>query len=56
MVGALICLGLVSSISAMTWIGPRVTMTMGEDMPHAARFRAQIGKRRAGHGHPVPAR
>ena len=30
-VGALICLGLVSSISAMTWIGPRVTMTMGED-------------------------
>src|SRR6202041_2721443 len=24
-VGALICLGLVSSISAMTWIGPRVT-------------------------------
>ena len=33
MVGALICLGLVSSISAMTWIGPRVTMTMGEDIP-----------------------
>ena len=32
-VGALICLGLVSSISAMMWIGPRVTMTMGEDMP-----------------------
>ncbi len=32
-VGALISLGLVSSISAMTWIGPRVTMTMGEDMP-----------------------
>jgi APA family basic amino acid/polyamine antiporter len=32
-VGALICLGLVSSISAMTWIGPRVTMTMGEDVP-----------------------
>jgi APA family basic amino acid/polyamine antiporter len=31
-VGALISLGLVSSISAMTWIGPRVTMTMGEDM------------------------
>jgi APA family basic amino acid/polyamine antiporter len=30
-VGALVCLGLVSSISAMTWIGPRVTMTMGED-------------------------
>jgi APA family basic amino acid/polyamine antiporter len=32
-VGSLICLGLVSSISAMTWIGPRVTMTMGEDIP-----------------------
>ena len=31
-VGALISLGLVSSISAMTWIGSRVTMTMGEDM------------------------
>ena len=32
-VGVLICLGLVSSISAMIWIGPRVTMTMGEDTP-----------------------
>ncbi len=32
-VGAVICLGLISSISAMTWIGPRVTMTMGEDLP-----------------------
>ena len=32
-VGGLICLGLISSISAMTWIGPRVTMTMGEDIP-----------------------
>jgi APA family basic amino acid/polyamine antiporter len=32
-VGVLISLGLVSSISAMMWIGPRVTMTMGEDMP-----------------------
>jgi basic amino acid/polyamine antiporter, APA family len=32
-VGALISLGLISSISAMTWIGPRVTMTMGEDIP-----------------------
>ena len=27
----LICAGLVSSISAMTWVGPRVTMAMGED-------------------------
>jgi APA family basic amino acid/polyamine antiporter len=33
LVGALICVGLVSSISAMTWIGPRVTMTIGEDLP-----------------------
>ena len=30
-VGAIICLGLISSISSMTWIGPRVTMSMGED-------------------------
>jgi APA family basic amino acid/polyamine antiporter len=30
-VGAVICLGLISSISSMTWIGPRVTMAMGED-------------------------
>jgi len=30
-VGAVICLGLVSAISSMTWIGPRVTMSMGED-------------------------
>jgi APA family basic amino acid/polyamine antiporter len=27
----LICLGLVASISAMTWVGPRVSMVMGED-------------------------
>lgn len=33
LVGALICLGLISAISAMTWIGPRVTMVMGEDIP-----------------------
>jgi len=32
-VGALICLGLISSVSAMMWIGPRVTSTMGEDIP-----------------------
>ncbi len=32
-VAAFICIGLVSSISAMMWIGPRVTMTMGEDNP-----------------------
>jgi APA family basic amino acid/polyamine antiporter len=33
LVAALICVGLVSSISAMMWIGPRVTMVMGEDIP-----------------------
>ena len=48
-VGALICLGLISSISAMVWIGPRVTMTMGEDLP-LLRFFA----RKSGTG--VPAR
>ena len=36
-VGALICIGLVSAISAMMWIGPRVTKVMGEDLP-ALRF------------------
>jgi basic amino acid/polyamine antiporter, APA family len=29
--GAVICLGLISAMSSMTWIGPRVTMSMGED-------------------------
>ena len=32
-VAAMICIGLISSISAMMWIGPRVTMTIGEDIP-----------------------
>ena len=32
-VAAMICIGLVSSVSAMMWIGPRVMMTMGEDIP-----------------------
>jgi APA family basic amino acid/polyamine antiporter len=32
-VGAVICIGLISTISAMMWIGPRVTMVMGEDYP-----------------------
>jgi len=32
-VAGLICIGLVSAISAMMWIGPRVTVTMGEDFP-----------------------
>jgi APA family basic amino acid/polyamine antiporter len=37
-VGALICIGLLSSISAMTWIGPRVTMAMGHDHALLARL------------------
>ncbi|MDD5261608.1 MAG: amino acid permease [Methylacidiphilales bacterium] len=36
----LIGLGLVSAVSAMTWIGPRVSMTMGEDC-RALRFLAK---------------
>jgi len=32
-VSGMICVGLISSISAMMWIGPRVMMTMGEDIP-----------------------
>jgi APA family basic amino acid/polyamine antiporter len=32
-VAGLICIGLVSAISAMMWIGPRVTVAMGEDFP-----------------------
>ena len=31
-VGGLICIGLISAITAMMWIGPRVTMVMGEDL------------------------
>ena len=30
-IGGFICLGLVASVSAMTWVGPRVSATMGED-------------------------
>ncbi|MDR3403189.1 MAG: amino acid permease [Chthoniobacter sp.] len=29
---AFICIGLVSTVSSMMWIGPRVTMAMGEDL------------------------
>jgi basic amino acid/polyamine antiporter, APA family len=49
-VSGLICLGLVSSISAMTWIGPRVTMTMGEDLPLL-----RIFARRSNNGVPTAA-
>ena len=37
-VGGVICIGLISSISAMMWIGPRVTMVMGEDYPLLSAF------------------
>ncbi|BAM90625.1 amino acid transporter [Bradyrhizobium oligotrophicum S58] len=37
-VAAMICAGLVPSIAAMMWIGPRVLMTMGEDIPSLAVF------------------
>src|SRR5438094_4866842 len=47
-VGAMICVGLISSISAMMWIGPRVMMTMGEDIPALRVF-----ARRSGSGAPA---
>jgi APA family basic amino acid/polyamine antiporter len=36
----LICLGLISSISAMTWVGPRVTMALGQDVRILSPFAA----------------
>jgi APA family basic amino acid/polyamine antiporter len=33
LVAGLICIGLISAVSAMVWIGPRVTMVIGEDLP-----------------------
>jgi APA family basic amino acid/polyamine antiporter len=47
-VGAMICIGLISSISAMMWIGPRVMMTMGEDIPAL-----QIFSRKSSRGVPA---
>ncbi|MBR0692802.1 APC family permease [Bradyrhizobium lablabi] len=47
-VGVMICVGLISSISAMMWIGPRVMMTMGEDIPALRLF-----ARRSGSGAPA---
>ena len=40
----LICLGLVSTVSAMMWIGPRVTVVMGEDL-RAFRWLARRNQR-----------
>jgi APA family basic amino acid/polyamine antiporter len=47
-VSAMICIGLISSISAMMWIGPRVMMTMGEDIPALRVF-----ARKSVHGAPA---
>ena len=49
-VAGLICIGLISSISAMMWIGPRVTMAMGEDIPLLSLF-----SRKSDRGVPVTA-
>ncbi len=38
MAGSVICLGLISSVCAMLWLGPRVAMAMGEDHCALARF------------------
>jgi APA family basic amino acid/polyamine antiporter len=43
-VAAMICIGLISSISAMMWIGPRVMMTMGEDIPAIGLFARKSSK------------
>jgi len=37
-VAGLICLGLISAVSAMMWIGPRVAQVMGEDNPMLSVF------------------
>ncbi|RZK94331.1 MAG: APC family permease, partial [Methylobacterium sp.] len=50
LVGILICLGLIPTISAMMWIGPSVTVAMGEDAPLLRMF-----ARRARTGVPVAA-
>ena len=49
-VGALICFGLISAISAMIWIGPRVTKVMGEDLALLSFF-----SRQSAGGVPMPA-
>jgi APA family basic amino acid/polyamine antiporter len=47
-VAGMLCIGLISSISAMMWIGPRVMMTMGEDVPALKVF-----SRKSSRGAPV---
>ena len=56
LMAGLISFGLVSSISAMTWIGPRVAMTMGEDCRPLALPRREDARRRAGGRARAPAR
>jgi APA family basic amino acid/polyamine antiporter len=50
MVCALIGLGLIATISAMAWIGPRITKRMAEDLP-----KLQILGRSTAHGTPYAA-
>jgi APA family basic amino acid/polyamine antiporter len=45
LMSAMLCVALVSSISAMTWAGPRVTQVMGQDL---AAFRYLAGTGAAG--------
>jgi len=45
-----ICIGLISTVSSMMWIGPRVTMAMGEDL-RALHWLARKNAR----GIPIPA-
>ena len=40
-VAGFICLGLISSVSSMVWIGPRVTAAMGEDLRGLSLLAAQ---------------
>lgn len=50
MMALFICLGLVSTVSAMMWIGPRITAAMGEDL----RALGWLARRNA-HGVPTTA-
>lgn len=43
-VGALISFGLVSAITAMMWIGPRVSMAMGQDFAALSFFAGRSGR------------
>jgi APA family basic amino acid/polyamine antiporter len=50
MMGLFICLGLISTVSGMMWIGPRITAAMGEDL----RALGWLGRRNP-HGVPTNA-